>query len=117
MSQPHYLEIVAEQVEALCSFYERTAGAEFGPPDAQLGGARVARLDGGSLLGIRAPLRSDEGPLWRVYLRVDDLDRAIAAARDAGAEIALEGMDLGADHGTIGIVLHGGVEHGFWQPH
>jgi len=72
-------------------------------------------LPGGSRLGIRAPLRDDEGPLWRIYLRVDDLERATAAAREAGGEVALDGIRLGGAHGRISIVLCGGVEHGLWQ--
>ena len=113
--QPHYLEIGTHDVDSLCTFYTRTAELQFNGPDGDLGGARVAELPGGSLLGVRAPLRNDEGPLWRIYLRVDDLDTGVGAARDAGAEIAVERMSLGGGHGDIAIVLHGGVEHGFWQ--
>jgi uncharacterized protein len=114
-SEPHYLEIVTLDVDGMCGFYTRTVGLQFNVPDENLGGARVVRLPGGSLLGVRAPLRADEGPLWRIYLRVDDLDTAVGAARDAGAEIAIERMPLGGGHGEIAIVLYGGVEHGFWQ--
>ena len=114
-SEPHYLEIVTPDVESMCTFNTRTVGAQFDAPDENLGGARVASLPGGSRLGVRAPLRADEGPLWRIYLRVDDLDAAVGAARDAGAEIAIDRMSLGGGHGDIAIVLQGGVELGFWQ--
>lgn len=113
--EPHYLEIVTPHPDAVCALYEATADARFDPPLEALGGARVARLPGGSRVGVRAQLRADEGPLWRIYLRVDDLDAATEAAREAGATVALEGMDLGADHGRISILLVGGVEHGLWQ--
>lgn len=111
---PHYLEIVTPDVEAVCAYYAQTHGVSFDADEA-LGGARVAALQTGARLGVRAPLRSDEGPLWRIYLRVDDLDAATQAARNAGAKIALDGMELGGGHGRISIVLVGGVEHGLWE--
>lgn len=113
--EPHYLEIVTPDVDGVCTYYERAVGVSFDEPLANLGGARVAVLPSGARLGVRGPLRDDEGPLWRVYLRVDDLDAAITAARLAGAFVALEGMSLGDEHGRIGIVIHGGVEHGLWE--
>jgi uncharacterized protein len=114
-SEPHYLEIVTPDVDAVCDLYTRAAGLRFDAVDPHLGGARVARLPGGARLGVRGPLRPDEGPLWRIYLRVDDLDAAVSAARDAGAEVGIERMSLGGGHGDIAIVLHGGLEHGYWQ--
>lgn len=111
---PHYLEIVTPNVDEVCDLYAKTIGAAFSE-DAHLGGARIAVLAGGARIGIRAPLRPDEGPLWRIYLRVDDLDTAVAGARAAGAEVAIERMPLGGGHGDIAIVLYGGVEHGLWQ--
>lgn len=113
--EPHYLEIVTPAADQMCDLYARTVGAQFEDPSPHLGGARVASLPGGARLGIRGPLRDDEAPLWRVYLRVDDLDAAVSAARDAGAEIAIDRMSLGDAHGDIAIVIHGGVEHGFWE--
>ncbi len=113
--EPHYLEIVTPDVDSVCDLYARTAAAQFEAPVESLGGARVASLPGGARLGIRAPLRDDEGPLWRIYLQVDDLAAAVSAARDVGAKIALERMSLGDGHGHIAIVIHGGVEHGLWQ--
>lgn len=114
-SKPHYLEVVTPNVEDVCDLYAKTTGAEFSAGVAELGGARVATLEDGTQLGIRAPLRPDEGPLWRIYLRVEDLEAAVAAAREAGGEVAIERMALGGDHGDIAVVLLGGVEHGYWQ--
>lgn len=113
--EPHYLEIVTPDVDVVCALYGASCGVSFEAGNPHLGQARVGRLPGGSRLGVRAPLRDDEGPLTRVYLRVDDLDAATAAARDAGAMVALDGVDLGGDHGRISIVIAGGVEHGLWQ--
>ena len=113
--KPHYLEIVTPEVDAVCTLHAETAGVTFDEPVPELGGARVAVLPDGGLLGVRGPLREDEGPLCRIYFLVDDLDSAVAAARKAGAEVALGDMRLG-NRGRIAIVICGGVEQGFWQP-
>lgn len=115
IGEPHYLEIVTPDVDSVCKFYTQTASAQFEPPLDALGGARVTELPGGVRLGVRAPMRDDEAPVWRVYLKVDDLDAAVSSARGEGAEIAIERMSLGDEHGDIAIVIHGGVEHGLWQ--
>jgi len=51
-----YLEIVSNDVDALTALYERMYGLSFGPPDPDLGYARVARQADGTPVGIRKPL-------------------------------------------------------------
>lgn len=109
-----YLEIVTTEVDALCKQYEATNEVSFGQPDANLGGARTAKLSDGGLIGIRGPLRETETPVVRPYVLVDDLKASVAAAADAGAEIALPSMEI-PEHGTIAVVIHGGIECGLWQ--
>jgi predicted enzyme related to lactoylglutathione lyase len=110
---PHYLEIVTPDVDGTCRYYEQTFGFSFEADD-QLGGARVAVLPNEARVGVRAPMRDDEGPLWRVYMLVADLRESTDAARKAGAAVALDSMELGG-HGRISIVLVGGIEHGLWE--
>ena len=42
----HYLEIVSNDADALTGLYERMHGLSFGPPDPDLGQARVATRSG-----------------------------------------------------------------------
>jgi predicted enzyme related to lactoylglutathione lyase len=112
--QIQYLEIVTPDVDALCAQYSKVHGVTFNDPDANLGGARTAKLNGGGLLGIRGPLRDTETPVVRPYMLVDDIKASVAAAADAGAEVALPPMEL-SGHGTCAIVIHGGIECGLWQ--
>lgn len=110
----HYLEIVTPAVDAVCQTYAQTLGAAFGEPDPALGGARTAAMAGGGTLGVRAPLRDDEEPVVRPYFLVDDIEAAVAAAKDAGALIAVPPMEL-PGHGRCAIYLQGGAEMGLWE--
>jgi predicted enzyme related to lactoylglutathione lyase len=112
--QVHYLEIVTREVDAVCVAYAAATGAQFGKPDAGLGNARTATLPGGGLVGVRAPLRQTEEPVVRPYWLVDDIEAAVAAAVDAGGELAHLPMEI-PGHGTFAIYILGGVDHGLWQ--
>jgi predicted enzyme related to lactoylglutathione lyase len=112
--QVQYLEIVTPDVEATCRALSRIHGVEFGEPVQVLGNARTAALAGGGLLGVRAPLRDDEEPVTRPYVLVDDVEAATAAAREAGAEIAIPPLEL-PGQGTFALYILGGVQHGLWQ--
>jgi len=110
----HYLEIVTPDADAACALYSAVHGVTFGEADQNLGGARTAKLAGGGMLGIRAPLRPTEKPVVRPYLLVDDIQAAVAAAAESGARIAMEPTEI-AGYGQFAIVIHGGIESGLWQ--
>jgi uncharacterized protein len=112
--QIHYLEIVTNEVDAVCAAYAAANGAQFGGWDAALGNARTAPLPGGGLVGVRAPMHESEEPVVRPYWLVDDIESALAAAVTAGAQIAHPPMEI-PGHGTFAIYIHGGVHHGLWK--
>lgn len=112
--QIYYLEIVTHDVDAVCAAYEAAHGQRFGAPDAGLGNARTAPLPGGGLVGVRAPLRPTEDPVVRPYWLVDDIESAVAAAEEAGGQIAHPPLEI-PGHGTFAIYILGGNEHGLWQ--
>ena len=109
-----YLEIVTPEVDGLCRQYSTIYDITFSDAVANFGGARTAKLDGGGLIGIRGPLRDTETPVVRPYVLVDDIKAAVASAAEAGAEIAMPPMEI-PEHGMFAIVIHGGIECGFWQ--
>ena len=109
-----YLEIVTPEVDALCRQYSTIYDITFSEPDANFGGARTAKLDGGGLIGIRGPLRDTETPVVRPYVLVDDIKAAVESAAEAGAEVAMPPTEI-TEHGMFAIVIHGGIECGFWQ--
>ncbi|CAB9518687.1 expressed unknown protein [Seminavis robusta] len=109
-----YLEMVTPDVDALCKIQATIHGIEFGDPVPNLGNARTAKMANGGVIGIRGPMRPDESPVTRSYMLVQDLPKAMAAAKEVGAEIAIESMDL-PGHGKIGMFIQGGIECGLWQ--
>ncbi len=110
----HYLEIVSNDVDTLTRLYERVHGLSFGPPDPDLGQARVATRADGTLVGIRKPLAAHEQPIMRTYLAVEDIEQAVKRAEDSGATIAYPPTRQG-QRGTFAIVIEGDVQHGLWQ--
>lgn len=110
----HYLEIVTPNVDSTCDALASAHGTTFSDPIPELGNARMAPLDGGGSISVRAPMRTTETPVVRPYIKVDDLATAVEAARAAGAEIALPSMEI-PGRGTIAIYILGGIEHGLWQ--
>jgi predicted enzyme related to lactoylglutathione lyase len=109
-----YLEIVSNDVDALTALYQRLYGLSFGPPDPDLGQARVATQADGALVGIRKPLAAHEQPIMRPYLAVEDIQQAVKKAEESGATIAYLPTRQG-NHGTFAIVIQGDMEHGLWQ--
>jgi predicted enzyme related to lactoylglutathione lyase len=112
--QIQYLEIVTKEVDAVCAAYASANGVQFSEPDAGLGNARVAKLAGGGLVGIRAPLRETEMPVVRPYWLVKDIEAAVAAVVAAGGTIAHSPLEI-PGRGTFAIYLQGGNDHGLWQ--
>ena len=110
----HYLEIVCEDIDAQCAALERVQGLSFGPEVPDLGQARVSEAPDGSLVGVRKPLAEHEQPIVRTYLAVDDIEKAIREAEDAGAMIAYPPTRQG-DTGTWAIYILGEIQHGLWK--
>ena len=110
----YYLEVVTDEVDAVCAAYAAANGTVFGEPDPGLGGARTAQLPGGGLVGVRAPMHETETPVVRPYWLVDDIQEAFRAVLEAGAQEAHPPLEI-PDHGTFAIYIQGGVHHGLWQ--
>jgi len=112
--QIYYLEVVTKEVDLVCATYTAAHRVQFGKPDAGLGNARTAVLPGGGLLGVRAPMHETEEPVVRPYWLVDNIEAALAAAVEAGAEVAHPPLEI-PNHGTFAIYIRGGIHHGLWQ--
>lgn len=110
-----YVEIVTNDVDTVTALYQRMHGLSFGPPDPDLGQARVARRADGTLVGIRKPLAAHEQPIVRVYHAVEDIQEAVKQAEDSGATIAYLSPTRQGQWGTFAILYQGEIQHGLWQ--
>jgi len=110
----HYLEIVTPDLEGARDLYANAHGWSFGEKVPELGNAYVASLPNGSRCGIRAPMHEQEAPTVRAYVRVADIDVAVAKAVELGAELALGATEI-PGQGHIAIFLLGGIQQGLWQ--
>ena len=52
--------------------------------------------------------------LLPVSHHVDDIKAAVESAAESGAEVAMPPMEI-PEYGMFAIVIHGGIECGFWQ--
>lgn len=110
----HYLEIVTENIDSACVLYSKIHNITFGVADMNLGGARVAKLDGGGSIGIRASMSETEKPVVRPYMLTEDINAAVAAADRSGAKIAMPPTEI-EGYGQFAIIIQGGIESGLWQ--
>lgn len=114
MGGVHYLELVTPRAAETAAMMAEAYGWTFSAPIDELGGARVAMLPNGGRCGVRAPMHAQERPATRPYVRVKDLDLAVQRATEAGAQLALDRMDMGP-LGRIAIWFHDGLEHAAWE--
>ena len=89
-------------------------GLSFGPPDPDLGQARVATRADGTLVGIRKPMSAHEQPIMRSYVAVENIQQAVEKAEEHCATVAYPPTRQG-QRGTFAIVIQGDVQHGLWQ--
>ena len=110
----HYLEIVSQDVDAVCKAYELVHSVNFGAPDEFLGGARTCTLPDGSIIGVRGPLRDTEEPVVRPYWLVEDIEQVVVDIEAGGAKIAMPPMEI-PGKGKFAIYVLGANDHGLWQ--
>lgn len=109
-----FLEIVTAELEGTIDALEAVHGVSFGEAVPELGNARTAKLADGGVISVRAPMRASEDPVVRPYVRTDDIDAAVKAAKGMGATIAIGPMEI-PSQGKFAIYILGGIEHGLWE--
>jgi predicted enzyme related to lactoylglutathione lyase len=110
----HYLEIVSHDVDAVCKGYEEAHNVRFGEPEELLGGGRTCELPDGYISGVGRPLREDEDAVDGPYWLVEDIDRALAAVKSHGAQVAMHPKEI-PGKGKFAIYFLGSNQHGLWQ--
>ena len=112
--QVQYLEIVTPSVDSTVAILAEQHGVIFGEPEAGFGNARIADLENGGRIGVRAPIGTQETPVVRPYMLVEDIETASAAAEAAGGEFAMRATEI-PGQGKFAIYFLGGIQHGLWE--
>jgi predicted enzyme related to lactoylglutathione lyase len=80
-----------------------------------LGTYSLAQVQGDKIAGLGPVMAPDQPASWGVYLATDDVDATVEKARQAGAQIQVEPMDV-PDQGRMAWIQDpGGASVGLWQ--
>jgi len=114
---PSWVDLGSPDVDASIGFYGGLFGwtaSEPGPPEA--GGYRFFTQDGKMVAGIGPLMMEGQPPAWLNYVTVAEADATAGKARDAGATVFVEPMDV-LDVGRMAIIADPtGAALGLWQP-
>ena len=109
-----HVEFPADDTERAKRFYSAVAGWQFGEADGMPGYFmfRTGEGQGGAVgqRGVSAPAK------LRVYITVDSLEEACAAAEANGGSVVEQPTGIGGDMGRFAVVRDTeGSEVGLWQ--
>ncbi|AKA95728.1 VOC family protein [Corynebacterium ulcerans] len=120
---PTWIDLSTHDLEGSRTFYKELFGWEFNSQGEEYGGYNIILSEGepvgGAMDSHMGPEGRSETPMaptaWTIYLKVDDMDVALAAALETGGQILLPSMQVGS-LGFMAIVSDpaGGVV-GLWQ--
>jgi predicted enzyme related to lactoylglutathione lyase len=115
---PSWVELASPDPDASARFYGALFGwdAEEAGPAEETGGYRMFRLGGRSVAGMMGIQGAGQPPAWSTYIATDDADGAAARAKDAGADLIVEPMDV-MEAGRMAFLAHPAAGFvGVWQP-
>ena len=112
---PCWIDMGNREVDAAAAFYAELLGWDVPEADEEMGGYRVATLDGKAVAGL-SPMQETPGPgFWTTYVNVDDADATCARASEAGGAVLMPAMDV-MDLGRMAILTDpAGAAFGLWQ--
>jgi len=115
---PCWIDLGTPDQDAATEFYGALFGwsVEADENAEETGGYRVARLRGHAVGGVMKLMGEEQPTAWSSYVCVEDADATVAKAREAGATVIVEPMDV-LDYGRMAFVLDPtGAAIGLWQP-
>jgi predicted enzyme related to lactoylglutathione lyase len=114
---PSWVDLSAPDVEGAKRFYTELFGwdhEDAGPPE-ETGGYGFFMQGGKRIAGVGPVQGESQPPMWSTYIATDDVDAAAQRAKNAGAELIVEPMDV-MDAGRMAFVMHPAAgAFGIWQ--
>jgi uncharacterized protein len=114
---PSWVDLSTPDPDGAKRFYGALFGwaAEDAGPVEETGGYGMFRLRGKQVAGVGPVMDPNQPPVWSTYVATDDVDATVARAKEAGAQVHVEPMDV-LDAGRMAFVGHpAGGFVGFWQ--
>ncbi|HET6965210.1 MAG TPA: VOC family protein [Acidimicrobiales bacterium] len=113
---PCWVDLASPNVEETQAFYGAVFGWEAGEASEEGGGYFMFLKSGKPVAGCMPMMGEGQPPAWTTYVRVDDADATIEAARGAGATVFAGPMDV-LDVGRMAVFADPtGAALGIWQP-
>jgi uncharacterized protein len=115
---PSWVDLSTSDPAAAKEFYGGLFGWEATDAGSveETGGYAMFTLRGKQVAGVSPLMDPNQPQVWSTYISTDDADAAVARARDAGAQVVVEPMDV-MDAGRMAFVAHpAGGFVGMWQP-
>ena len=112
---PSWVDLGTADAAKTAEFYSSLFGwtVQQGPPEA--GGYSIAELRGRPVAGL-GPQQNPGPPYWSTYVNVDDADKAVGNATEAGGTVIVAPMDV-MDAGRMAFFSDPqGAVIGVWQP-
>jgi predicted enzyme related to lactoylglutathione lyase len=113
---PSWVELASTDIGESTGFYRSLFGWDGEDQGPDVGHYTMLSL-GGQLVGAISPVMAEGQPAaWSIYISTADADATTAAARDAGATVLVEPMDV-LDVGRTAVYLDStGAAIKVWQP-
>jgi predicted enzyme related to lactoylglutathione lyase len=115
---PSWVDLGTPDIEAAAAFYGGLFGWDVPESEnaEQTGGYRQAMLRGKPVAGMMPLMQEGQPPAWSSYISVADADATVAKAKQAGATVFAEPMDV-MDLGRMAVFADpAGAVIGLWQP-
>jgi uncharacterized protein len=114
---PTWIDLMAPDVDAARSFYQKVFGWEYDIGGAEYGGYTTARLGQHMVAGLMGP-QPDDPPMpvaWSLYFASDTIEADIAKAVELGAKLVSPAMAVG-EFGSMAVCEDPtGAIFSFWQ--
>lgn len=115
---PCWIDLMTSDISRSRDFYSALFGWHYEVGDQEkYGGYTMAFKDGKSVAGLMQSREDGEGypDMWSTYLRVDDIDATMSAAKNAGAMPYMEPMDV-PEQGKMAMLGDpSGASIGLWE--
>ena len=113
---PSWVDLSSPDVDASVTFYEALLDWEAAEPAGpEFGGYRMFTLRGKNVAGI-GPAQDGQPPSWSTYVSVQDIDATLATARENGAKVLLEPLEIPGAGRMAAFSDAVGAPLSLWEP-